>query len=670
MAHHLHTQVAVALFISFASVISPLRAEKVKKVPLNTGIRTLVERTLAVTDRKRIRLAVLPFSPTGNHSAADTRFGEYFSDRLITGFSKNKRCILYERGRLDALSKELALNLTGLIDENAAKKIGEMAPLDYLMTGTYTRLKSSIEINARLLDVITGEITFGYTGKIELNSKLAALFPQDNQTTRPESTPAADLENATPDCKTLLEKARALAKMNNHPSLVSMGQGHLLTSPCGSINRDIIDYFIESNYFDNSYRKWLRKELVTLSEPDRYRSIVGSIIRYFSADGNVEVKEWESFTSLLKYAQKRDRSFYVRCLFSMSPFLQNNRQWRSRMDEYITTVSLPDSPPKSSDRVASFFFLVPTSIESEPSEHYRYWFKNHLEKLDDKDAGDLLDDLAESYFPAFCIRVDSSAFTSRLGDIIAAINHCPPEKKSALAVHSLIKKLQEASSERFRDEWIPYFSRQFDRLMTECRPAIARIYADLPESVVPYCTGYCLRYDIQVPGKLPTLDEVVLRLKDPHIRKRIEASELLAEAGNRSRLVVPQIKQALERSIVNSGERGNPNFQYALIEALANSGTTDAATHSVLISMYELPSHTGVPQKTVEALSRMGTVLLPSFKKAYPEKPTEVQLYIIKTLKTMGTRAKKTVPWLQSLRGNAPIECRDAIDDAIEAINR
>jgi TolB-like protein len=661
------------LFCMFICSFSmPLRAEKVKTVPLKTGIRDLIEKSLKRSNRKKIRLAVLPFSSTGDTPADATSFGEYFADQLITAFSKKKECVLYERGRLDALGKELALNLTGLIDEKAAKQIGDMVPIDYLMTGTYTRLKSSIEINARLLDVITGEIKYGYTGKIKLTRKLLALFPEETPVEEPvrKDTPAITEEDNGRNCDALIKKARVLIQEKKHSSLIALAEKHPVTSPCGEIHYQVIDYLIDIGIFDNSYKKWLMKQLQMLSEPDRERTTVGSILRYFSADGKVDDTEWKSFTDMLRYSHKRNRSFYVRVLFRTDDFFKTTSHWRSRMDAYISTIPLPDEPVNSSSRAAAFMFLQPLSIESAPSEHYRYWLQKHLDKISGKESQRFLEKLTKEYAPSYIINVDSANFITALEDIILCHKGSTPCEKNALTTHYFIKKLIDATSERFRDEWRPFFARQLDHFMKECRESITRQYKFIPQNLIEYCTGYCLKYDIRVPGKIPSINEVVEKIKDPDIRVRTGAAELLAEAGSSTLPVAGQLARALERSVVSIRVYGNPNFQYALMDALANSGTKDPAIHTTMIAMFEQPAHTDLPRKTLKALAKMGPVIIPSLKKAYPIKPAYVQKMIIRTLKTMKGTAKETVPWLKQIRKGAPVDMRDTIDDALEVIDR
>jgi len=47
-----------------------------------------------------------------------------------------------------------------------------LLPIDALFSGTYTRLKSYIDVTGRLIDVASGEVLMSYTGRIRLAPNL------------------------------------------------------------------------------------------------------------------------------------------------------------------------------------------------------------------------------------------------------------------------------------------------------------------------------------------------------------------------------------------------------------------------------------------------------------------------------------------------------------------
>lgn len=59
---------------------------------------------------------------------------------------------------LDKLLGEIRLSQTGLIDPDTAKRLGKIAGVDAIVTGTITDLQSYVALNCRLIDAQTGNI--------------------------------------------------------------------------------------------------------------------------------------------------------------------------------------------------------------------------------------------------------------------------------------------------------------------------------------------------------------------------------------------------------------------------------------------------------------------------------------------------------------------------------
>ena len=122
-------------------------------------------------------LAVVPFTATASSAQQSKAFGEYLTETIIGSISGHpEKLKLFERTRMDAILKEHEFILTDLMKPAAALKIGQLAPIDALLSGTYTKLKSYIEVSARIIDVSSGEITMSYVGRIKMNKNLSALF--------------------------------------------------------------------------------------------------------------------------------------------------------------------------------------------------------------------------------------------------------------------------------------------------------------------------------------------------------------------------------------------------------------------------------------------------------------------------------------------------------------
>src|SRR5882762_4991716 len=130
----------------------------------------------AHTSSAPLRIAVVPFVPS-NSEETSKAFGEYLTESITGKLSeKPQKFKVFERQRLDAIFKENELMLGGMMKPSEALKIGQLLPIDALFSGTYTILKSYIDISGRLIDVSSGEILTSYSGRIKLNKNIKALF--------------------------------------------------------------------------------------------------------------------------------------------------------------------------------------------------------------------------------------------------------------------------------------------------------------------------------------------------------------------------------------------------------------------------------------------------------------------------------------------------------------
>lgn len=104
-------------------------------------------------------IAVLDFKNLSKNAGYDF-LGKTISESLITSLQKSGKINLVERERLKNLIDEKKLVLTGLVDQDisAGKKIGTLLQADHLILGSYSSIDDRIEVNARLVNVQTGEI--------------------------------------------------------------------------------------------------------------------------------------------------------------------------------------------------------------------------------------------------------------------------------------------------------------------------------------------------------------------------------------------------------------------------------------------------------------------------------------------------------------------------------
>lgn len=153
-------KISLALLLFVVSFT--MHAQKPKSYPAVTQELTqkIVAAPSAVIPQK---LAVVPFTATASSTQQSQAFGEYLTETIIGLLSGHQEKLkLFERTRMDAILHEHEFILTDLMKPAAALQIGQLAPIDALLSGTYTKLKSYIEVSARVIDVTSGEITVSY----------------------------------------------------------------------------------------------------------------------------------------------------------------------------------------------------------------------------------------------------------------------------------------------------------------------------------------------------------------------------------------------------------------------------------------------------------------------------------------------------------------------------
>ena len=81
------------------------------------------------------------------------------ADMLITDLSNVRSLRIVEREKLESLLKEIELGDGKFIDPNTAQKLGKGLGAGYMLTGSFLIMGETMRIDARLVDVGTGEIT-------------------------------------------------------------------------------------------------------------------------------------------------------------------------------------------------------------------------------------------------------------------------------------------------------------------------------------------------------------------------------------------------------------------------------------------------------------------------------------------------------------------------------
>lgn len=137
------------------SMMALLPATAQDAVTESAGDQVLALLRASVTNLPQPVVAVLPFRRSDGSKAIE---GELLADRLITLLSMEPDLRVVERRQLDAALAEQKLALDGFVSTETAARAGKLTGARALVTGTITDLGEFIELNARIVDVQSGEV--------------------------------------------------------------------------------------------------------------------------------------------------------------------------------------------------------------------------------------------------------------------------------------------------------------------------------------------------------------------------------------------------------------------------------------------------------------------------------------------------------------------------------
>ena len=80
------------------------------------------------------------------------------ADMLITDLSNIKSINIVEREKLESLLKEIELGDSDFINKETAQKLGEGLGATYMLTGSFLIIGETMRIDARLVEVGSGEV--------------------------------------------------------------------------------------------------------------------------------------------------------------------------------------------------------------------------------------------------------------------------------------------------------------------------------------------------------------------------------------------------------------------------------------------------------------------------------------------------------------------------------
>jgi len=174
------SKVLIGLFISLVFLLSDFNISMAYEKEINS-ISASMSENIANAGKKMI--AVVDFTDLqGNVTELGRFIAEEFSVALA-GAGKGFEVI--DRTHLKSIIAEHKLSSTGIIDPQTARKLGQIAGVDALITGTITPFGDSVRISVKILDTATAKVIGASSGDIAKTKAIEELLRKGIDTVLP-----------------------------------------------------------------------------------------------------------------------------------------------------------------------------------------------------------------------------------------------------------------------------------------------------------------------------------------------------------------------------------------------------------------------------------------------------------------------------------------------------
>lgn len=617
-----------------------------EKISLNSTLENIGTKLSNLSKNGRpVRLAIVPFYSAFKNSNSENKFGEYFAERAITTIKSVEHQIkLFERKRLDAITKEHALNLTGLINQNDAVKIGELVPIDYLLTGTYSKLESSIEVNGRVLDVVTGEIVETFIHRIAMTNELASLFPIKQESTVTSNATNLPTDNK-PACYSDFIKIKDLYNSESQRDIrIKEMTTIALTIPvnleCGEYHQFYIEYLRQQKIFPKAYTNYLYNEVLNFNENPDVGALISYVLRYFHSDSVVSNKEWELGISIIRKTNDIAASAFTKYLF-MNPTKSNIELQKRRVDQLIKLIKegkVATGHPTSFDKGFYHLFSV-LSTKKRLSELQIFLFNKYSSMIKNEKYGEKL------YTKTVKIFSQEKNFQNKqlLIDWMNRLSIFEPTNTSnAYSLNHLLEELSNNSDKSSQDSiLLALFITKMKPSMEKLFPLISKGYSGQK------CIELCIKNDIIIKGFTPALADLKIKLASESTKDKREAASLIRAYGKNAKPIEKDVARLLRRS-ENLKFNGATNLDWDLLKILENTKPSDPEIIKSIFNKFSSRRHE-VPKTAMEVMATLGKRSIDIMTSDFANLDPYIQIYVVKTLAKMGNHKKEATSFIKNV---------------------
>jgi hypothetical protein len=578
---------------------------------------------------------------------------------------------------LDAVLKEQAFSASGLVDETAARKIGELAPIDFILTGTFTRLERSIVINLRFIDVVSGEVRGNISESLELTSDMAALF-EDLQIL-PVVPPIIQSKDQVSPCDpkwTLIKKSMEdIGTPKKVDKLVESATAIPFEPPCGDIHYNVISLLTDHKKYQPRYSQFLLEILRKIDNPHADRR-TGAIIKYLFIPGQLDDPAWNATFRVAGLSENFNA--YLTVLLADDLRTEASRRLlQERIGIIMTEVDrkrigrpVPVETGNTFEELLSTLQsnYIGSYVKTEDLRPLINCYQSFGSKYINKPTKKLLEILMAMYDSAktgndrelilewVCERINQFPPSRDLEDILVPfINKLFESRKTALKTEPTggipardLKRIASLSGKRIA-ETIPFIMGRDSRL-------------DI--------IGFCLENDIKVPGIVPNLKTLERDLSSESYEAQSEAIRLMKHLGPAALPSEPAILKQLRRCVHKNDIDGqNKYLQHGLVGLLGTIQTRNPEAHRLLINQL-MNIEPYIADEAVLALVNIGEPAAGALKAEFPKiSEAYKQIRVIKVFQLRGKAAAKHLHWLKLILDSTKSpHVRDAAEDAIDAI--
>ncbi|MFO7570622.1 MAG: FlgO family outer membrane protein [Smithellaceae bacterium] len=655
------------LFFMSKPALSDDAGQNGKSVDLPAALQDLQENiSRQLPTGRPLRLAVLVFIPTRSEKKEKSGgFGEYLSESILGLLSHEKEKIrLFERKRLDLILAENSLTLSGLINPDQAKQIGDLVPVDAVLSGTFTKLGNRIDIHSRVVDVVTGEILLTHFAGINLTDDLKSFFDQD---------PPLQAGRKTEDVCATREKRigfllNDLSSADKIQNLVKEAVAIPFEGKCAGIHYAIMRSFEKYSIDDPDYEAFLMKSIAAIPHPSADRRACDTLT--FMARNRIDAPgKWELCLAIVKKSSARSIG---RCL---RPFIHGAHQpgdlkeiYR-RIDAYdALLVKKEIGLPAPLSINEGFIALLDAADDRNARNHAVSWYAYKIFRgrltLDKNMIKILNDYLARVYL------TENNETTKRevLYELCDFYNTRPMDESLADDLYRFAFYFNPAGEvKKDSPDSVKAPSGHLVIMLEKCRDRFCRSLSYTKfDSQKHDRISFCVSHRIDCPPEVPTPESAMDMLSSKDWSERVSGMAWLAKMGTRAKIAESRVITALKRTSLDHQKQNEEIHRFGVI-ILGNIRSTDPKALELLIECLGSLEY-NIPQLAQEALVSIGKPAVPYLIKGLESEQGSVQYKSAKALGLIGPEAAIAVPALRSLMQSRSKALQTIAREALEAI--